>query len=161
MVLAFGQDLPEERIGFYVNCIIDLPFKETMAAALHIIGLNTFFPTISELRKRTVKLLIHQVDAHDAWEEVRGKITGGSSTRERPYSIPLIQEAVNKLGWRSLCESTNQVADRAHFFKVYEALARMELEKRIITPMLETFEVPLNRSDIMGLLMAPELNKIE
>jgi len=39
------------------------------------------------------------------------------------FRDPLVLEAVRALGWVQLCDSENQVADRARFVELYDALA--------------------------------------
>ena len=54
------------------------------------------------------------------------------------YSHPLIERAVDVMGYRNLCESDNAVADRAHFFRVYEGLlGRAEEEIRMLPSVRE------------------------
>lgn len=64
-------------------------------------------------------------DADAAWAEVRANIARvGWTTQlgaELSWSNPAIAAAVAAMGWIELCESTNEVADRAHFTRFYEA----------------------------------------
>ena len=60
-----------------------------------------------------------------AWTEVQDEIrrvgwTGMLDSSRRPsFSHPSIQAAVDAMGWATLCESENAMADRAHFLKLY------------------------------------------
>jgi hypothetical protein len=71
-----------------------------------------------------------------AWGEVREQIRRIGSTRglvqwptgkklEPVWSHPLIGVVVDRFGWDALCQSTNEMADRAHFLRMWgEASAR-------------------------------------
>ncbi len=64
-------------------------------------------------------------DVDEAWSEVQAEIarvgwTGDLDPRRKPrFSHPAIEPAVKDIGWQALCESTNAMADRAHFLKLY------------------------------------------
>ena len=45
------------------------------------------------------------------------------------FKDPLIQKAVDIMGWKELCLSENQVADRAHFMKIYDKLVERKCEE--------------------------------
>jgi hypothetical protein len=49
---------------------------------------------------------------------------------------PMTREVVRRLGWRQLCISENQEADRANFRMVYESLAERKTKDRAISPEL-------------------------
>lgn len=62
----------------------------------------------------------------EAWGEVRRQIAhrgrwAAFSDDPLEWSHPMIERVVGHLGWDSLCSSTNEVADRAHFVRLYEA----------------------------------------
>lgn len=51
---------------------------------------------------------------------------------------PLTRETVKRLGYRSLCLSENQIADRANFRDLYELLEKREAENsKIPLPVCE------------------------
>jgi len=45
------------------------------------------------------------------------------------------------LGWRELCSSENQVADRAHFMKIYEAELAREIANAALLPAARALRV--------------------
>ncbi len=64
-------------------------------------------------------------DVDQAWAEIQSEISRVGWTvvldaKRRPlFSHPSIQAAVDAMGWSTLCESENPMADRAHFLKLY------------------------------------------
>lgn len=90
-----------------------------------------FPPTVGQVRKRAIELVgLTTATAlptkGEAWEESRRLIARLGWMRqpsEDDCSHPAIYAAINAMGWQSLCESTNEVADRAHFMAIYEQRA--------------------------------------
>jgi hypothetical protein len=86
-----------------------------------------FPPPPGVIRNRAVQLQagpgVPGVD--EAWAEVQAEIgrvgwTVALDPSRRPqFSHPSITAAVEAMGWQTLCESENPMADRAHFIKLY------------------------------------------
>ena len=69
----------------------------------------------------------------EAWGIVLKEIQRVGFYRSPTFTDPVIAKAVDCIGWQTLCSSDNQVADRAHFGKVYEGLWRQaENDRRMI-----------------------------
>jgi hypothetical protein len=108
------------------------------AAALQCLASCRFFPTIAELREAVFAMLpqANALTAGEAWAEVMREIrrTGADQHHGPPqFSSPVVAETVASLGWRNLCLSENEVADRAHFMRVYDSLAnRVQSQIRML-----------------------------
>lgn len=117
-----------ERIELYQRLTADIPDDVLMAAALQVIATHRFFPAIAELRDAALALLPRQSGlptAGEAWAEVCQQIRRTGSYGQPEFSTPLIGRAVDSMGgWKMLCMSEDPMPDRAHFFRVYEALAQ-------------------------------------
>lgn len=128
----------------------DVPFNLLDAAAVHYIASSgsAFPPSIAELRETAYKLVsMDRPSAEEAWGEVQKAIRRFGSYRVPEFSNSTIGCAVGIVGWRSLCASENEVADRAHFFRVYESLARRERNVAMMLPEVRETVLRLKTSD--------------
>lgn len=105
----------------------------SVAAAIQVIAMDgkEWPPTPGQIAKRTLELTQPLPAADEAWKEVRfwvGRIgwskygqedfrTGEKCLPE--WSNALIGRIVDAMGWQELCESENEVADRAHFMRMW------------------------------------------
>lgn len=115
----------------------DVPFDLLDAAAMHYVASSgsAFPPSIAELREAAYKLVsMDKLSAEEAWGEVQKAIRRFGSYRMPKFNSSIIGCAVEIIGWRALCASENEVADRAHFFRVYESLARRERNVAMMLP---------------------------
>lgn len=107
----------------YLRCLHDLPFEALQIALLNHITSNKWFPTVAELRQLALEAMPggRAPTALEAWGEVTKLIVGVGSYKPQPkFSHPAIDKAVSAMGWIEICRSENQVADRAHFLRMYE-----------------------------------------
>lgn len=107
-----------------------LPFGDAEAGLAKVLLTAKFFPTVAEVFEAVQSLRpdtsgVPPVEA--AWDEVCRNLN--------PYAMPewsheAIRITVRRLGGiRALCESENHVADRAHFFKLYDLHLSREKDK--------------------------------
>jgi hypothetical protein len=168
----YGRGLSLEdltaSLKLYARLLADVAPELLKAATLHHIATSKWFPKVSELREAALALIAHdELSCEEAWGEVRQAIQRfGSygvfdqatlSYRLPTFSHPLIDRAVQIMGWRNLCASDNEVADRAHFWKVYSQLvnrrnfdAMMLPEVRRIVETLSMehrLQLPVRRSE--------------
>lgn len=126
-----------ETIKVYVRMLADIPPDIRAAALSQALAECEFFPTIARLRDMALALTQTgpHVSGFEAWERVVKAIRSVGSYAPRPgFDDPLIARAVDCLGWPELCQSENQVADRAHFVKVYEQLVERERQDARLLP---------------------------
>lgn len=115
--------------------LLDLDVRQVIAAiqALATDG-REFAPPPGLIRRRAIELVAPIPDADQAWLEVRKQIQIVGSLRgqvrfmfgeewpiECEWSDPLIGEVADAMGWDALCQSENEMADRAHFIKMFHA----------------------------------------
>lgn len=90
-----------------------------------------FPPAVGLIRKRALELR-QQVTGEgvpneaEAWAEVKHLIARrGWPNPPAPEdcSHPALHRAITAMGWMELCKSENEVADRAHFLRLYAATA--------------------------------------
>lgn len=117
---AYGTVLTEERMRVYVDLLADLPPVALKAAAEAHVATCKWFPTVAELRAFATQAQVGTVPtADEAWGEVVSEISRVGSYDTPVFSHPAITNTVNAMGWRTLCMSEEQMADRAHFLRLY------------------------------------------
>lgn len=126
---------PEKEIISEVvyPCLKDLSEEEYMKAIIVILKtekqITKATNIIALIREKALKK--DSMLAGEAWLTVQNAIMSIGSYGKPKFANPLIQNSVNILGWRNLCLSENQIADRAHFFKIYDTLVSRE-ENRVL-----------------------------
>lgn len=125
MVHAYPRyELSGDSIKLYGQLLADIPVDVLEASAQQIMVESKFFPSIAEWRDKARDLMAgaHNLPtAGEAWGEALEHCRAGHYTG---YSHTLIQKAVEIIGipyWRRM-EYCDEMATRAHFFKIYEQL---------------------------------------
>jgi len=129
----------------YESVLSSLPAELLEAAVLQHMATNKWFPAISELRGA---VLAATAPAHrtamEAWGEVLNAMNSGGMRMmgdgdgyyPPAWSEPILARVVTMMGWRELCNSKDQMADRAHFMRAYDALVQREREDANMLPMM-------------------------
>jgi hypothetical protein len=122
----------------YAELLSDIPDDLLIAAAKHHATISKWFPSVAELRAAafSIQAKVKGVpSAEEAWGEVMHQIRNIGSWGEPQFSTPLIGTAVDGLGgWMIVCTSTNTVADRAHFLRIYGNLLKRQQEDVAMLP---------------------------
>lgn len=111
----------------------DLDAPQLQAAVETWIRTRAERPTIADLRKAVAATQATAADSpyldpDEAWSHVEASITRVGGYADFPDTHPLVAETVRAIGWRTLCQSDNAVADRAHFLQLYRV--RLERARR-------------------------------
>jgi hypothetical protein len=117
----------EQTLKVYVQMLADIPLDVLDAVIEQAVTECKFFPSLAELRRVYLALtsdLTHRPASFEAWGAVLAEFGRTGSYGEPQFADPLVARCVEIVGWRQLCLSENQVADRAHFVRVYEQLQR-------------------------------------
>lgn len=114
--------VPTLRI--YAQAVEDLDASALHAAVMTWLRTRNERPTIADLRKAVASGQAESVESpylepDEAWAHVVAEITRTGRNRLFPARFPLVAEVVRAMGWVEICDSTNQVADRAHFLQLY------------------------------------------
>lgn len=117
----------------YEKALADLDVAALQAAALTWMQSYAERPTIADLRKavagrQATDAASPYLDPDEAWAHVEASITRVGGYAPFPDTHPLVAETVRVIGWRTLCQSDNPVADRAHFLQLYRT--RLERARR-------------------------------
>ena len=128
-------EVKDATIKAYVLRLQDLPLAHVATAIEQCSTESKFFPSLAEIRDKALELMHPQsMTALEAWGEVKEQMSRTGFYRSPTFSDPNITRAVECLGWKTLCSSENEPADRAHFARVYESLVQREAADRRLLP---------------------------
>lgn len=122
-------------IAAYLDILKDIPVSELdVAVRQAIIDSPTFIPPAPTIyvtwRRMTTP---EQRSGGEAWGSVVKALKEVGSWGKPKFTDPLTARVVDSLGWKYLCQSEDQMADRAHFLKMYEELRqRAERQERLL-----------------------------
>ena len=131
-------NVTEYTIEVYYQDLKDIPDDELMVAAQHCRTENgrRFAPSVGEIRGAVAELRgisSNIPTAFEAWGEVLEQFKYTGYYNEPKFSHPIIAETVRLMGWKELCVSENQIADRARFVQCFDQLvARAERDEMIL-----------------------------
>ena len=132
------QNLPKETSQVYAELLCDIDDELLVVAAKQHAASSKWFPSVAELRSMALEIQARAnglPTAAGAWCEVMDQVRAHGYYGAPCFSHRLVGQAVDGLGgWRALCASTNQVADRAHFMRIYETLSKREQDSAAMLP---------------------------
>lgn len=116
-------EVSPETVWIYARYLTDIEYEAGAFAVAAYIAEGRWFPTIGEIRAR-VDGGNKPPDVDLAFGEVLAGVSKWGQYRDPRWTHPAIAAAVGALTWREICLSENADALRAHFFKVYEVVAK-------------------------------------
>lgn len=139
--------LPNEQAhDLWFRQLQDIPFPVAEAILAKWVATNKWSPSIADIRDSMAEIQNGGPadDWGEAWDQAMNAIRRfGSYDEDGALASlpPLTRETVRRLGYKSLCWSENQVADRANFRQVYEILSKRKVETdKIPLPVRETLK---------------------
>lgn len=128
-------NVSKETASVYAEMLADLDAEVALGAVRRLIATSRFFPTVAAIREEAAALSSPALPSPaTAWREVMVKMQQVGRDRQPEWSHPTIAAAVATLGWRDLCMSDNQAVSRAHFWKVFDAVAREHRQQASLPP---------------------------
>lgn len=127
----------KQAMELWFRQLQDIPYEAAEAILSKWVSTSKWSPSIADIREGMASIAYggQTPDWGEGWNQAMEAIRKYGSYDE-PSALaslpPLTRETVRRLGYRSLCWSENQVADRANFRQVYETLAKRESEQRKI-----------------------------
>jgi hypothetical protein len=133
-------------IEAWESLLLDLD-AAAAAAAIQVLAAEgrEWPPPPGVVRQRASELVSPIPTGGEAWAEVCGQVRRVGSLRgmsswpsgepiEPVWSHPLIGEVADHCGWDALCASTNEMADRAHFLRLWEQASARERTGQALPP---------------------------
>lgn len=123
-------------IAAYLDILKDIPVAELdVAVKQSIIDSPTFIPPAPTIYVTWQRMKIpEQRSGAEAWGSVVRALREVGHTATPKFNDPLTAQVVKSLGWQYLCQSEDQMADRAHFMRMYEELRQREERDRRLLP---------------------------
>lgn len=113
----------------YEAMLADLDAGQARAAVQRLIAASRFMPTVAEIRAAVAALEHGAVrSGAEAWLDVLDQIRREGYCGTPRFADPLVEAIVTRWGWRTLCLSGDDAADRARFCEAYDAMAKRERE---------------------------------
>jgi len=132
----------ELMLDVWHSMLSQYPYELVKYAAETHIKSSSFPPTIHDIIKHIREYEdMGKVDPMSAWGMVCKAIRqyGYYRQAEAMQSLPAdIKSVVAAMGWQTLCASENEIADRAHFTKAYEAMQKREKQVAMAGNLLQT-----------------------
>jgi len=114
--------------GVWHTLLSDLTSEQANRALARHVAVSQWMPSVADLRRAALELEVgHRNAGGEAWGLVLRAIGRWGMNRapgvDFVFEDPVAARCVDALGWRELCLSENQVADRARFVELYDQLA--------------------------------------
>jgi hypothetical protein len=127
------EDGKEELVKeLWTKMLSDTSFEVAQVAIEKFLSESVYPPTIADIRQRIADItVIPEKTGIEAWGDVKQAIRQYGSYNEKKAMDSLrgvTRKVVEAVGFRTLCMSENEMADRAHFLKVYDNLDKREQE---------------------------------
>ena len=126
----------EMMLEVWHEMLQEYPYNQVAEASKNHIRSSKFPPTIHDIIDRIQEMEdIGKDDGLTAWARVTKAIRyyGYYREPEAMESLPEdIRSVVQAMGYQTLCQSENEVADRAHFCKAYETQQKRNATMRRI-----------------------------
>jgi len=135
LVVAFpANKAGPETVEVYALMLADIPPADLARAVAWCLANYKFFPTVAEVRAAALAASALQVpDMDQAWLAVKREVSRTGYYGAPHFDHPAIAAAVQAMGWREICLEEELVV-RAHFFRVYESVARRTREEVLALP---------------------------
>jgi hypothetical protein len=119
--------MTEPTMKVYQAMLLDLDRDTVHKAACRLIATAKWLPTVSEIRSAAIEVKRGERRlAGEAWGDVNMAIRRFGRFQVPEFDDPVVADCVRQMGWLSLCDSTNDPADRARFIELYDGLAQRE-----------------------------------
>jgi len=118
------------NVQAYARHLADLPLELLEAAVKRTVATAKWFPSIAEIRASAAAILDSAPDATEAWAIVMREVNRVGRTGKPDLQHERVKNAVQAIGgWYELCQSEMMQADRAAFFRAYDASTKREAER--------------------------------
>lgn len=132
-----NSEVTKQTVAVYYRLLSDIPVDELQTIVDQCLHECRFLPTIAELRERHRDLVgggLAIETAAEQWGQVVKAMREVGNWGNPNFTNPITAKVVSAMGWRDLCASENPMADRAHFLKMYQAIADRQEKIGRLTP---------------------------
>lgn len=117
----------EQTCKIYESMLKDLDRDSAARAVSRLLATSKFLPAIAEIRAEATTVEHgHRRLGGEAWGDVGLAVRRFGRYEHPVFDDQIVAECVRQMGWLSLCNSTNEVADRARFIELYDGLAQRD-----------------------------------
>lgn len=136
LVAAYPNNkVSAETFEVYAQMLADLSPEVLDTVCRQCLAESEFFPTIAKLREMALTLTTSDnPTAAEAWGILVATIRKIGFYGVPSFDNPVVEKAVRIMDWKTLCSSENQIADRAHFMRIYEQLVDREKQDARLLP---------------------------
>lgn len=122
--LNIKKEDANNTVDLWTEMLEDYELEVVKVAVKKLIAEMVFPPTIADVRKLLVETTTERIiDASEAWGQVKRAISLYGQYQEEKALESLddsTRQIVKRLGFKELCRSETEMADRAHFIKLYD-----------------------------------------
>jgi hypothetical protein len=130
------KDKEDMVISLWLKMLDDTEYFIAEAAVEKYLAESVYPPTIADIRTRIADItVIKEKTAIEAWGDVTKAISKYGSYNEVKAMESfrgVTKKVVESIGFKTLCISENEMADRAHFLKVYDTWAKRDREDALL-----------------------------
>lgn len=132
-------NVSEYTVQVYYMDLKDIPYDELQIAAQHCRSEagRKFAPSVGEIRGAVMELRRSSMNipsAYEAWQDVLTQVNEVGSYGTPKFKSEITEKVIKSLGWRNLCMSENQTADRARFLQAFEQLSERAEKEMMLIP---------------------------
>ena len=118
----------------------DMPYKLVESAAVKYMFTNKFPPAISDILEQIDSIVsVENLTPIEAWGTFL-KAVGNFGYYRKKEALESLDEVtrsiIESMGYEYLCQSSDIMADRAHFYKAYEAKVKRKKQEQQIPKMI-------------------------
>lgn len=126
----------EVLIALWGQMLEDVSFEIAQVAVQKYMSESVYPPTIADIRARIADITVfREKPGIEAWGDVKTAIRKyGVYNEEKAMNslMGVTRKVVESMGFRTICMSENEMADRAHFLKVYDTIAERERQDALM-----------------------------
>ena len=127
----------DEAMDIWFQMLADIPYQVASAGLQQWVQINRWSPSIADIRAMILEVKHGEIaDWSQGWEEVQKAIRNFGMYRpdEALESMSAVtKRVVSRLGFKNLCLSENQEADRANFRQIYQAEAERDRKNAVLS----------------------------
>lgn len=133
-----GKEAP--LISLWEMMLSDVDFDIAKIAIQKHMSESVYPPTVADIRAKIADITVfREKTGIEAWGDVKTAIRRFGSYNEKKAMDSLsgvTRKVVEAIGFKTLCLSEEEMADRAHFLKVYDTVAKRERDDALLLPQI-------------------------